>query len=168
MATITSSTSSEINLANYQAAPGTLITALLINTIIDAINELNQSVEQLQPSLPATGPPPVIYDVYSSADIHMTIDVTTGSATILGQNLNPSVVVKLDSFPLTITSQQASGVGENLDSLTVSGLPQSGASGQTAGYYVTTYARNGLGLLTVITQFGTANRVVLLQGEENE
>lgn len=172
MATTTTSTTTEIDLTTYQAAPGTLITALLLNTIIDAINELNQSVEQLQPPpVPLTGTPPVILNVYSElADGNpgpsMTVDFDAPTTTVEGTGLQAWTLVRLDSIPLAAANvTYQAGVG--IDTLVLTGLPSPSNQPKPPDYHATPDDERGvrLGLLAVTNGSGTGVRIVRLQSK---
>jgi hypothetical protein len=159
---IPTTTSTEIDLRTYTAKPGDLITALLIEKIIEKINDLDDSLG----TAPVPGPPPVILNVYSQLGTNqmtrsMTVDFSAQTTIVQGINFNSLVVVKLDSILINDFQYQP---GPPADTLTINSLPQL----TTAGYQVTSSPPDdgnfSVGVLTVINKWGSASRIVMLQG----
>ncbi len=156
----TTTNSAEILLSTYKATPGTLITAELIQAIIDCINELYEDVTP-----PGVGTPPQIFNVYSQNERgvqgqDMTVDVTAESITVEGKGLRHCTLVRLDTIPIPLTQSTViwvSGHASGIDTLTLTGpLPQA------SDYSQTTIERVTMGLFAVTNSFGTGVRIVQL------
>jgi hypothetical protein len=159
----------EIDLTTYEAKPGTLIKALLIQTIIDHINQLGHDVQQLQqdvtvPSEAAGDAPPVILNIFSTTGgrdgPNMHVDPSADSTTIQGVGLESWALVRLDSIGLDGSVISYAKETDGSETLTATALPR--VQPGTPGYFQTKLSTDTIGLLAVTTTSGTGARIVII------
>jgi len=172
----------EIDLETYEAKPGDLITALLIQKIIDTINSLAGQVGTLQNEVnpaPSGGAPPVVLNVFTPSDElatppAMLIDLSISQpTTVTGTGLEDVTLVRLDSLEVNFKAN----TGQGVTSLSLSGLDGLLGYGSAAGTpgYEPTPAGAGLAgaferhegysisLLAVSNPAGTGTRIVYVK-----